>query len=176
MNKNMKKYIITSLTLCAIGAAAALVIGGTHLLTKDRIAQNEKEKQKKALKEVFESADKFSEAANDFVISKHNYLQNYYIAYSEEVELGYVYLVDGKNAYGEISLMVGITDAGIGQISIITNTQTYGTTLEDNYITPYQNGTSSLDDVSCGATYGAKLIQSMTKQANEDYLARKEVK
>ena len=176
MNKNMKKYIVTSLTLCAIGAAAALIIAGTHLITKDRIEQNEIEKQEKALKEVFDNADSFSDKKDEFVISNHSYLQNYYIAYSQKVEIGYVYLVDGKNAYGEISLMVGITDAGIGQISIITNTQTYGTTLEENYITPYQNGTSSLDDVSCGATYGAKLIQSMTKQANEDYLARKEVK
>ena len=170
---NSKKYIITSLTLCAIGAVSALAISGTNLLTKNQIEANTKKAQEKALNEIFENAT-FSEAKNDFKGSETNYLVNYYVAFdSSNNELGYVYYVDGRNAYGEIAMMVGVTDLGIGQFSIVTNTQSFASTLEDNYIVPIQRGETTFNDVSCGATYGAKLIKAMVEQANADYIAQK---
>ena len=170
---NSKKYIITSLTLCAIGAVSALAIAGTNLITKDRIETNAKKAQEVALKEIFSDA-KFSEAKTDFKLDNHSYLVNYYIASdSSDNELGYVYFVDGRNAYGEISLMVGVTNSGVGQISVVTNTQSFASTLKENYIDPYKAGKGDLDDVSCGATYGAKLIKAMTDEASSDYKIQK---
>ena len=38
---NKKHYILTSVTLGLIGAASALLIGVSNMITKERIAQNE---------------------------------------------------------------------------------------------------------------------------------------
>ena len=68
--------------------------------------------------------------------------------------------------YGKITMLVGIsTTYEIGHIYMVTNEQTYATTLVDNYIDPYNEDSHDLDDVSCGATYGATLIKDMAKQA-----------
>lgn len=173
---NTKKYVITSLTLCGISAVAALAIAGTNLLTKNRIEENTRLSQEKALKEVFPNALSFSTKKDDFKFDS-KYLVNYYIAYQEENqsnEVGYVYYVDGRNSYGEVALMVGISNNKVEQISIVINTESYASTLEDNYINPFINGNGSLDDVSCGATYGATLIKDMTDVALKDYQLQKE--
>nr|MCR5693046.1 hypothetical protein [Bacilli bacterium] len=47
-----------------------------------------------------------------------------------------------------------------------TNTESYGPTLEDNYINKYNNGyLTDLADVSCGATYGAKTVKEQCDEA-----------
>ena len=50
-------------------------------------------------------------------------------------------------------------------IYVVTNEQTYASTLVDNYINPLNHGDVNLDDVSCGATYGAKLVRSLITAA-----------
>ena len=50
---------------------------------------------------------------------------------------------------------------------MITNEQSFATTLNKNYITKVQEGTRELDDVSCGATYGAKLVRDLINEAGE---------
>jgi len=171
---NSKKYIVTSLTLCAIGAVSAIAIAGTNLLTKNKIAENNAKSQNNALSVIFDDAKSYSEEKTDFKYTDSSYLVKYYNAYDQSnAELGYIYYVDGRNAYGEISMMVGINEEGIGQFSIVTNTQSFASTLEDNYITPIKNGDKTINDVSCGATYGAKLIRSMAYEANYDYQLQK---
>ncbi len=173
---NTKKYIITSLTLCALSAVAALAIAGTNMLTKSKIENNTKQAMEKSLKEVFPNALSFSEKKDDFKFES-KYLVNYYIAYEDENkanEVGYVYYVDGRNSYGEIALMVGVNQTGVEQISVVINTESYASTLEDNYINPFISGSGSLDDVSCGATYGATLIKNMTDASLQDYQLQKE--
>ena len=49
----------------------------------------------------------------------------------------------------------------------IVNEQTYASTLVDNYLVPLNNGSRDLDDVTCGATYGAKLVRDMVNEAQE---------
>lgn len=173
---NTKTYITTALTLGIIGVCAALAIGGVNLLTKDKIKKNEIVAQQNALKEIYSNADKFSDAKNDFSLTDSQYLVNYYIAFdNSNNEIGYIYYVDGRNAYGEIALMVGINNFNIDQISVVINTESYATTLEDNYINPFINKEdgASLEDVKCGATYGAKLILNMTNEALQDYILKK---
>ena len=46
MANNVKKYILTSLTLGLIAGSGALLISGTNMLTKNTIAQNEQNKIK----------------------------------------------------------------------------------------------------------------------------------
>ena len=50
---NMKKYLITAITLGCIAMAAGTLIGATNLITKDHIAQNEVKKINDGFAEVF---------------------------------------------------------------------------------------------------------------------------
>ena len=53
MAKDAKKYIITAVTLGVIAAASAGLIGLTNLFTAKRIAQNEQNKIKAGIVEIF---------------------------------------------------------------------------------------------------------------------------
>ena len=71
--------------------------------------------------------------------------------------------------YGKISLIAGF-DAishNFKSIYLIKNEQTYASTLVENYVNPLNNEEKKLDEVNCGATYGAKLIRDMVNDASE---------
>ena len=160
-----KHYILTAVTLGSIAAVAAGVIGLTNLITKDRIAKNEQIRIQNGIKEVF---GKDSEILNEFKISDKNYE---YLVYGYEVKnetdnlSGYAIRTLGSNMYGKISLIVGVYDNSteyvFGKLSVVVDEQTYASTLEDEYIDVINGDSSKIDDVSCGATYGAKLVRSM---------------
>ena len=95
---------------------------------------------------------------------------------SNDEPLGYAFQTSGSNVYGKVELIVGfVNGSGVPfvfkGISVITNEQTYNTTLEDEYIVPLNEDQTKIDDVKCGATYGAKLVRAMiedsTKAAEE---------
>ena len=160
---NSKHYIITAITLGIIGAGSAGLIGLTNLITKDQIEKNQIEKINKVLAMVFEEGTSFSEANS---IDGVQYLDAYYTAKKESDTLGYIFQTTGSNMYGKISMLVGIdTEFGVGNIYLVTNEQTYAQTLVDNYVNPYNKDDVELDDVSCGATYGAKLVRTMAQAA-----------
>ena len=160
-----KHYILTAVTLGSIAAVAAGVIGLTNLITKDRIAKNEQIRIQNGIKEVF---GKDSEILNEFKISDKNYE---YLVYGYEVKnetdnlSGYAIRTLGSNMYGKISLIVGVYDNSteyvFGKLSVVVDEQTYASTLEDEYINVINGDSSKIDDVSCGATYGAKLVRNM---------------
>ena len=181
MKENVKIYLRAAIVLSSIGAVSAGVIGAVNLITKDRIAQNEVNATNKALADIYENASfvEDSEFEKQEGVQMDNFKVNLlsrYEAKKEEELLGFVYKTSGKNSYGEIVMLVGINDQGIGRISFVSDTQTYGSTLEDEYLYKYNNNKRELDDVSCGATYGAKLVKDMAKAAENDYLSRKEGK
>ena len=70
-------------------------------------------------------------------------------------------------------MLVGISsEFKLGRMSFLDLNQSYAQTLKDNYITPYMNSSNkevALDNVSCGATFGAKLIQEMVLEAVANY-------
>ena len=59
-----KHYINTSITLGAIAACSAALIGLTNLVTRDRIAENEKAKIASGISEVFGDNSKVLEESN----------------------------------------------------------------------------------------------------------------
>ena len=79
----------------------------------------------------------------------------------------YAIRTSGSNTYGKVSLLVGVANQAQGEefafsrLTIIVDEQTYASTLVDNYVTPLNNGDADVDDVKCGATYGATLIKEM---------------
>ena len=165
MSSDKKKYIVTSITLGLIAASSGLLIGLSNLITSERIVQNEIERVNKGIKSIF---------GEEAIISKEYDLSGYqYVKYVYEVSnvdnlIGYAFKTSGSNMYGKISLLVGYNASlEFSNISVVTNEQTYASTLVDNYVIPVQEGVRDIDDVTCGATYGAKLIRDMIKEASE---------
>ena len=164
---NAKHYVLTSLTLGIIAASAAGIIGLTNFATKDRIAENEKQKIRDGIDSIFGTG---SEILNEFEISDkdYNYLVYGYQVKNDDSGLNrYAIKTLGSNSYGKISLLVGVFENSsheykFGRLSIIVDEQTYASTLEDDYIDVI-NGNEHYDDIDvhCGATYGATLVRNM---------------
>ncbi len=177
-----KHYIIVSLTLGIIAAASAGLIGLTNLLTANQIAQNEQNKINAGITALF-GEDASIAAENE--ITGYKYTNYEYQVSSPDNTEDYALRTTGSNMYGKISLLVGfrymVGPEGSGTpiaeyvftgLYVITNEQTYASTLEDNYIDPLNDGDVDLDDVSCGATYGATLIRDMVNEAQSVVDAR----
>ena len=166
---NKKHYLIVSLTLGVIAASSAVLIGLTNLVTKDRIIQNENEKINKGIRQIFGDDAVFSKDPKESKeIKGYDYVKYFYtIIDDSDACLGYALRTTGFNAYGKVSLIVGFNcdNLAFAGTYTIVNEQTYASTLNENYLIPLNDGERQLDDVSCGATYGAKLVRDMVKEA-----------
>ena len=164
-----KHYIITAITLGAIAAASGVLIGAANLITRDQIKKNEAKKFNAGIVAIFgEGAytSDFSPNINDGYL-----VSSYHVNNEDNSVKGWAVVASGSNMYGKISLIAGFdydTKAFKG-IYVTTNEQTYASTLVDNYINPLNNGDVQLDDVSCGATYGAKLVRDLVN-ASQSYV------
>lgn len=170
---NKKHYVITSITLGAIAAVSAGLIGLTNMLTRNQIAVNAKNKINAGISEIFGKSASISEELTN---SEAGLLENYsYVEYvytvqdDSEKDLGYAFRTTGYNMYGKVSLIVGFgkEEHSFLGLSIVVNEQTYASTLVEKYIDPLNDGDRDLDDVSCGATYGAKLVRDMVNEASK---------
>lgn len=164
---NTKKYVITSITLGIIAAASAGLIGVTNLVTRSQIKKNEENKIKAGIAAIF---GENPEVLRNYEVSGYKYTNYAYQVKSDTYS--YAFRTTGSNMYGKISLLVGFTRTNepsyvfVG-LYIITDEQTYASTLEENYIDPLNKDPNKLDDVSCGATYGATLVKNMVTEAQQ---------
>ena len=161
---NTKHYVITAITLGLIGATSAGLIGLTNAITKDKIKQNEANNIQQGITEIF---GQNSVILNENTIDGEKYTTLVYIVKMDGVEENqYAFRTDGSNMYGKISLLVGFNNLNqFKGMSIITNEQTYASTLVENYVNPVKSGDREIEDVKCGATYGATLIRDMISDA-----------
>ena len=177
----MNKYLKVSLTLATIASGSALLIGLMNLATANTIKANKDNKIKNGIsslcpgyyisKQITFVDTKEGEYGYkpEYDGNKYPHLKNAYhceirpelrITVPDEDEDKYVYSTTGKNAYGQVDLLILIGNGEVEKMFVVTNTESYGPTLEDNYINKYNNGyLTDLADVSCGATYGAKLVK-----------------
>ena len=168
-----KKYIITSITLGAIAAVSAGLIGVTNLLTRDTIAANAIKKINAGINEIYgKSATILQEfdKKDSGLTGDYKYVTNVYqIGKEDKTQIGYAFRTTGSNMYGKISLIIGFggNDSSFLGLSVVVNEQTYASTLVENYIDPLNKDEITLDDVSCGATYGAKLVRDMVNEAKD---------
>ena len=177
MANNAKKYIITAVTLGVIAAASAGLIGLTNLFTAKQIAKNEQNRIKAGIVEIF--ADD-AEILEEKAVSDKELK---YTNYEYTLNKGVAFRTTGSNMYGKISMLVGYgkgiipgsseTSYKFAGIYLITNEQTYASTLVENYVTPLNNDDINYDDVKCGATYGATLIKEMIEETNKIIEGRK---
>ena len=165
MDSQKKHYLITSITLGLIAAASAVIIGATNMVTRDRIAENEKNKINSGITAIFGENAKTSESKT--LKEEYKYVQYYYEVDTGDKESSYAFRTTGSNMYGKISLLVGMSGEVFKGLSVIVNEQTYATTLVDNYLVPVNAGERDVEDVSCGATYGAKLVRDMVNEAKK---------
>lgn len=170
MKPIIKKYIVTSLTLCLIAGASAGIIGLANYITAPILESNNDDATTRLLRQVFGDNSTFS---SETTIDNKTYLISYWTAKVNGSEVGDVFKTAGTNSYGEISMIVGIkTNGSVGKIYLITNTESYATYVND-YVDQYNNGDRALDDVQCGATRGATLVKNMAVAAQNFYKERK---
>ena len=174
MKKDVLHYLKVGGILCAIGAGSALLIGLTNVLTAGPIEKNKQANEQKALKNIYSNEDVvFGEKTDINEDSKeYPYLLSYWnpTKQGEEVDdtYGYIFKTKGsdKNNYGSVTMLVEITtEFKIGKISIVENTESYATTVQKDYVDRYNKDEIKLEDVKCGATYGATLIKEMSESA-----------
>ena len=163
---NVKKYILTAITLGAIAMCAGALIGATDLITRDKIAENEVKKINASFAEIYGEGVSSKEDEN-FEHNNYTYLKAKYTIYDAGgTEVGSAFRTLGSNSYGKISLIVGFaSDNAYKGFSVVINEQSFATTLEENYLTPISKGKKGIEDVSCGATYGATLVKNMVNEA-----------
>ena len=167
-----KHYLITSITLGLIAAGSGALIGLTNLATKDKIIQNEKDKINAGICEIF---GKTATISSESEVSGYKYTNYIYHIGEDSIALR----TEGSNMYGKVSLLVGFKlyvgeennpsydEYSFTGLYVVTNEQTYASTLVANYLEPVNVGSKDLDDVNCGATYGAKLVRDMVNEAKE---------
>ena len=168
MPNNTKKYLITAITLGLIAAGGALLIAGTNMLTRDAIKANETRAINNGLANIFDTESlKTSDATLDkefeYVISSY-----YEVKDEADAPLGYAFKTEGSNSYGKISLIVGFTSNYVYKgVAVVENGQSFASTLNKKYLNPLVKDHKTVDevDVSCGATYGAKLTRNMINSA-----------
>ena len=167
---NAKKYILTSLTLGLIAASGALLIAGTNMLTRGPIAEYEQKKISDGIINIF-GDNALVKETNNIDSNTYTYVKvRYVIADENDAPLGYAFRTDGSNSYGKISLIIGFnSNYDYKGLTVITNEQSFATTLNKNYINLIKDGEKTVDDVSvsCGATYGATTVKEMVQEAKK---------
>ena len=169
MASNIKKYILTSITLGLIAASGALLIAGTNMITKDRIADNEQKSINNGIATIFGQGVN----ANEYNLGENDYkyiTKCYEVKNADDSVSGYAFRTDGSNNYGKISLIIGYDTSVVYKgLSVVVNEQSFASTLKKGYIDLIKDGSQTVEDVSvsCGATYGAKLVRDMVNEAKE---------
>lgn len=180
----MKKYTLTALVLTLIAGICAALIACINLVTAPIIFKNNETKKAKLCQEIFEAYSSEYEKTETITEGfSSGSIQELIMAYDSKGNfLGYIYTVDGSNAYGEIELLLGITaEFKLAGVRFITNGQSFSSEADTHLNTQYKENMTESDvddldltksDVTAGATYASKLIRSLVKSAFEDAKTR----
>lgn len=107
--KSIKEYLVPTVTLFVICLVAALLLGLTNNVTKDKIAENDAKTKQAAMSAVMPDAASFGEEKE---VKGTSY------TYSEALDsdgnvIGYAITTIGKGGYSDdIKMMVGVTANG----------------------------------------------------------------
>lgn len=162
---NIKKYLKTGITLGLIAGISAGFIALANLVSSKKIIENEQNSIKSGIKSIFGEKADIKEERD---LSGYEYTVHLYeVSNDSDEKLGYAFKCKGSNMYGKISLISGFDELShsFKSLYLIKNEQTYASTLVDNYISPLNSSERDVEDVSCGATYGAKLVRDMINES-----------
>ena len=185
------KYFKISSILALIALFCALILAGMDLLTSPIVAKNNEQTEYDTIVSIFKDYDKDKSERLEGPFDS-SYIESKILAKDKDGnELGLVYTVNGKNAYGNIKLMVAIKDEEVYQVEFLENGQSFASTVDGHVSSNYPSsdkksvevgfvsekkkyeGTLDEDDilaidVKCGATYGAKLVKELVSAALDD--------
>jgi electron transport complex protein RnfG len=144
------KLTLTLLITCVIVAG---VLGYVNSITKDKIAEFNKEKTETAMKAVVSDPDssEFSavKVTDDMTAAAASYsatLDSVYSVTSGGQDAGYAVKVVASGSQGDIEMMVGIdTDGTVTGVSIVDNSETSGIGSKVMSNSPLANGVGVLD-------------------------------
>jgi len=148
------KYILKlTLTLMITCVVVAGVLGYVNSITKDRIAQFNKEKTEAALAAVFQQASdpKFEELdlTDDMTAAAGSYsatLENAYQVTDGGSAAGYAVKIVASGSQGDIEMVVGVdSDGAVTGVSIVSNAETSGIGSKVMSNSKLANGTGVLD-------------------------------
>ena len=118
-----KEILIPTIVLLLICVVSAALLGGTNMLTKDKIASIEAKAKASAMQEVMPDAVSFSEA-----VAAEEKLE-YAIAFDKDNNtIGYAFTVSDNGYGGEIKIMIGLdTEGTVTKIAVLSaNNETPG--------------------------------------------------
>ena len=151
----------------------AVAIAGADFLTRDVIAKNNLAKEQSALKKVYGESVDYGEAVS-ISDPAYSHLEKYWTVTQGDLVLGRVYRGYGRNGYGEVTLLYGINaDFTLAMVVTVANTESYGTTLKENYLDPLstaEDKDAALQEIKCGATEGAKLCRAIVLDGQRHYM------
>ena len=163
----------TAIVLVIIGALSGITIYGVNLWTEEDIRFNRIDLEEGYYKELFNLEE-------DTKINTVKSPLETVDGLTEEIELldidnnliGYIYKVELKNSYGNITVLVGITSDGIiSNVAIASteNTVTFVQTIKSKYLINFANQDTTdiqIDD-STGAsyTYGS-VVEAVVSASN----------
>ncbi|MDD7036468.1 MAG: hypothetical protein PUI77_01030, partial [Mollicutes bacterium] len=163
------KILKVSITLAAIAGISAGLIGVVHAITAPVIANNAIKQLESQKKIPFGKDVDISDKENDLSQFTLSYVKNSWDATKDGTKVGTLFKTSGTNQYGSVTLLIGVYNNGdLTPRSILENSETYKSTLEDNYINLFNKADdkkAALNNVKCGATFGANLINSRISEA-----------
>ena len=191
------KYFKISAILGSIALICAALIASVNLLTSKKIEQNAIIKELEACQAIYEDYD--ADKSIELEIPEIKDKKKAHIAKKVEAKdasgntLGILYTVKGGNAYGNISLIVAITNETVYQVEFLENGQSFSEVLDNHVKAKYPSSESNkvvydpyggntkpgkvdaLDsdalnglDTKCGATYGANTVKELVTLALND--------
>ena len=156
-----KEIFVPTIILLIICVVSAALLGGTNMLTKDKIASIEAEVKAAAMQTVMPDAVSFSEA----VIADET------LEYSEAFDAdgkisGYAFTVTENGYGGKIKMMVGINpDGTVSKVAVLSadnETPGLGQNIKkDSFLDQFLNKTGSLT-VTKNAAASDTEIQAIT--------------
>lgn len=107
MKNNVWNFLKPIVVLTLIAAVMAGLLGGTNLLTKDKIQQLEKKAEQAAVEKVIKA-----EEYNDFTIQYNDVEYKYFKAQNGDETVGYAFTLSANGYGGAVKCVVGIDKSG----------------------------------------------------------------
>ena len=180
MKTNVKAILIPIIVLTVIAAVMAALLGGTNLLTKDKIAELSEESKQQAVEKVIK-ADEYQSATIKF----ENADKEYYKALKDKKCVGYAFIVSSNGYGGSVQVVVGMDTQGtitaIEILDVSNETPGLGQNAKNEDFTnqfadksgPLEvvRGEAKDNEISAmtGATITSKAVTSAVNKASEMY-------
>ncbi len=149
MKENVKKGLITTLTLGAIVLGAGAIIGVTSAITSPFVYAHSLAARLEAVNGVFPNAEDVSEPEE---INSNGLVERYEVSAGGEL-IGWAYSGNRNSVSDIVDVMVGInTDFTLERVEI-TSSSTNSTYMDAarDWLTGVNDGTTSYDDIPVGA-------------------------